>query len=61
LTRFYFSLGFIYQQELTYKMKLIQVDQETHQALKVLAVTKGVSLKDLVQNLLAKALKGDSK
>jgi predicted HicB family RNase H-like nuclease len=42
-------------------MKLIQVDQETHQALKVLAVTKGVSLKDLVQNLLAKALKGARK
>jgi len=58
LTGFYFSLGLIYQQELTNEMKLVQLTEETHKAVKVLAVNEGISLKDLVERLLKSAMKG---
>jgi len=42
---------------LTRKMKLIQLSEETHRALKVLAVMNGESMKDLVERLLQLAMK----
>ena len=42
-------------------MKLVQLTEETHKAVKVLAVNEGVSLKDLVERLLKSAMKGAAK
>jgi predicted HicB family RNase H-like nuclease len=39
-------------------MKLVQLTEETHKAVKVLAVNQGISLKDLVERLLKSAMKG---